>query len=863
MLSQTISHYRILSHLGTSLIGEVYLAEDLQLGRKVAFTVLPEQFTRDSERMQLLAQEARTLSALNHPNIRMIYEVGQEEAQYFVVTEFVEGPTLRKHLAETRMTLEQVLEVAVQCATGLTAAHAAGVLHRDLKPENIMLRPDGYVKILDFGLAKLVEQDSLLVDLNVAPASHTEPLAEPGAEEPAANPDGTTAEFEETALSENDPYRTKPLDLTDAAQLLAAQGQRATGGLWWVPGTSGYLSPEQILGLPVDERSDIFSLGVVLYEMCTGYLPYAADSTTTMLSAILQTPPPSINRFMPEAPEELEWIVTKALAKEPDERYQTVREWLSDLKRLKQRLEFSAEQARLDPRDSQTGRKSGRQRVPDTAPMLPRDSGAELRSVVNNSTGRGTNVLASRSGSTRGASEPIDSLAILPLANASDDPSAEYLSDGITESIINTLSRLSGVRVMARSTVFRYKGRDADPLAVGRELGVRAVMAGRLLQRGERIVIKVELVDANDGALLWAEQYQRQMGDIFALEADIAQQISDHLRVKLSGELRLNLAKRYTENPEAYDLYLKGRFFWNQRDPDAMKKAVEYFVQSIRKDPTFALAYCGMADCYTLLSWGTLPPREFVPKARLSITRALELDEQLPEAHASLGFLTMWYDWDFLKAERELLRAIELNPNLATAHHWYSYALMLLERTEDALAQMRHALTLDPLSLVITTDIGELLYRQRRYQEAIAQCQKARDLDPQFGMAIFWQLLCYLQTERYDDAISILEPMLAESPRPSVPMLLTIAHAKAGNLEQAQQHWQMLQQMTERQYVPPYYLAVALANLGEKDQAFAWLEKGYQERSGWLPWLKQDPLADTLRTDPRFSDLLRRIGLQP
>ena len=850
MLKQTISHYRILNHLGTGLIGEVYLAEDTHLGRKVALILLPDNFTRDVERMQRLSKEARTLSSLNHPNIRMIYEVGHDKSQHFIVTEYVEGPTLRVYLSYTRMKLADVIETSLQVVSGLAAAHAAGVMHRDLKPENIVMRPDGFVKILDFGLAKVVEQDSMMLALNSATEGLSQPLEE--------DLNATTAEIEADEHSQ-DPYQTKPLD--SEADKLAGSSRASLSptdsGLWWMPGTTGYFSPEQLRGEPVDERSDIFSLGVVIYEMCTGRLPFEGNTPTGVLNSILQNMPPPVRRFMPEAPDELEWIINKALAKDRDERYQTAREWLNDLKRLKQQLDFEEEQRRYERPGPGGGRRSDRHGVFATSPVMRRESARE------SGRSKDTGSLVSHSDSSRGLNEPIDSIAILPLINASDDPGDEYLSDGITESIINTLSKISGLRVMALSTVFRYKNFKIDPLEAGRRLNVRAVLVGRLLQRGENIVIKTELVDSTDGALLWAEQYARKPGDIFELETDIAKQISDHLRVKISGEQRQKLAKQYTANPQAYDLYLKGRFFWNQRTPEAMKRGAECFVQAIKKDAGFALAYSGLADCYTVLSWYAVPPREFVPKARISVTKALEIDEQLPEAHVSLGFLTLWYDWDFFKAERQFLRAIELNPNIPTAHHWYAYNLAVTERMDEAMERMEQALRLDPLSLIIITDVGELFYRQRRYDEAISQYNKALEMDPQFKLANYWKLRARIETGKIAETIAELEAAPFEEGRPGGAALLAIAYARAGRHDDARGMLTQLKESSTHSYVPPYYLAMISAVLGDKDQAFAWLEKSYQERSGWVPWLKQDPLADSLRTDARFSDLLRRVGLKP
>jgi eukaryotic-like serine/threonine-protein kinase len=877
LLAQTISHYRLLSSIGTSLIGEVYLAEDIQLGRKVALTLLAEDFTQDSERMLRLAQEARLLSALNHPNIRMIYEVGQDttagQTQHFIAAEFVEGAILHNHLKQTRMTLNEVLDVIAQCVTGLQAAHAAGVLHRDLKPEHIVLRPDGFVKIVDFGFAKLVEQDSLMIELDVGSA----PVSAPAITE--ALPDMVTKELrddESSATATNfDPYRTRPLDLQEAALLVEQPSQsmkdapaRRTSGLWWMPGTTRYLSPEQVRGEPIDERSDIFSLGVVLYEMCTGRLPFEGATTTTLLSAILQTTPPPIRRFMPEAPEELEWIVTKALAKDRDERYQTVREWLNDLRRLKQRLEFEAEHERLTSDDAQAGRVSGKQRVLDTAPLIRQDTGETSGRHAERESGRRSNPSGGArksSGSSRVLTDVIDSVAILPLTNASNDPSAEYLSDGITESVINTLSRLPGLRVMARSTVFRYKGQTADPLTVGRELNVRAVLAGRLLQRGEQIVIKAELVDARDGALLWVEQYQRAAGDVFAIEADIAQQISEHLKVKLSYEQQHGLAQRYTHNAEAYELYLRGRYFWNQRSLDGMRKGVECFIRALRLDPDYALAHAGLANCYLMLSTYLLPPREFVPKARLAVTRALALDDGMAEAHGARGMLAFWYDWDFVRAEADYQRALELNPNYPEAHQWLAYLYAAQDRFDEALAKFRHAQRLDPLSIAITANIGEILYRAGRYEEAIAQCEKALEMDAQYAKAFYWRTLAWLAAGKLTEAQTFLE-MVAQQPgevRLLATVFLAVAHAQAGRREAAAQIMAQLESFSQQQYFPPYYLAVIAASLDNKDAAFAWLEKAYQERSGWMPWLKHEPLLLGLSTDVRFNELLRRVGLQP
>ncbi len=889
LLSQTISNYRILYHIGTSVIGEVYLAEDMKLGRKVALLLLPEPFARDAERLQRLSQEARIISTLNHPNIRMMYEVSSTqlsgETQYFIANEWVEGPTLREHLAYTRMRMEEVLDVATQVVTGLAAAHAAGVLHRDLKPENVMIRPDGYVKILDFGLAKLVEQNTMLVELGDSSSLKVEA---------PANVDADTAEIRLTESGNliegseigSDPYRTTPLDAAQVAKLttaLAAQDRsaaRSTTGLWWMPGTTGYLSPEQIQGEAIDERSDLFSLGVMIYEMCTGRLPFEGQTTTTVLSSILQNAPPPIRRFMPDAPEELEWVVTKLLAKERDERYQTARELLNDLKRLRHRLDVEAEQLRhsgqksgsaeaFSHRSGQSSHSGTKQPSLETRP-ISRDSGRETA-------GRGTEVISTRSssgssrrssGASRAFSDSIDSLAVLPLANIGNDPNAEYLSDGITENIINTLARVPGLKVMARSTVFRFKNKNADPLEVGRELQVRAVFAGRLFQRGEDIVIKAELVDAEDGSLLWAEQYQRKLGkagDIFELEKDISKQISESLRVKVTGDHEEKIAKLQTVNPEAYELYLKGRYCWNQRSPDGLRKGAEFFIQAIRKDPNYALAYTGLAFCYIQLSVYVLPPREFVPKARMAVMKALELDDQLAEAHAAYASLLFWYDWEFDRADREFLLASELNPNYPEAPQWCAYLYVTQDRFEEAFRKLNVAQSLDPLSLPISASFGELLYFTGRFEESLAHCEKTLQMDPTFAKALYYRTMCWIALGKFNEALEFSKYSIETRPESKgiATLILAIVLGRAGQNAAARQVLAGIEQYGQSNYVPPYFLAMIHVAIGETDLAFYWLEKAYQERTGWMPWIKLEPMLEGIKTDVRFSDLMRRIGLNP
>ncbi|MDQ2920851.1 MAG: serine/threonine-protein kinase, partial [Acidobacteriota bacterium] len=558
MAGQFFGPYQINARIGTGGMGEVYLAQDSRLGRKVALKMLPDYFTRDDERVRRFQQEARAASALNHPNIITIYEIGQIDSRHFIATEFIEGETLRQRMARTRMKIGEVLEVATQVAGALTAAHQAGIAHRDIKPGNIMLRPDGVVKVLDFGLAKLTEQ--------------------------------------------------KGDDLEAATLVNTKQGI--------VMGTAHYMSPEQARGQKIDARTDLFSLGAVLYEMVAGGVPFEGETMMDVLASILEKEPPPLTRHLPEAPKELQRIVIKALRKHVDGRYQTSKDMLADLKSLKEEMEFEAKlesSTAPDSIDRVAAASSDRQAMVGPAQKLARQTGkissaeyligeikrhrAVVAAVVAILVIAAAAIVYS---SLAGRGETIDSVAVLPFVNASSDENAEYLSDGITESIIYNLSQLPNLKVMSRSSVFRYKGKETDPQLVGRELSVRAVMTGRVIQRGDGLMISAELVDARDNRLLWGQQYNRKMTDILAVQGEISREISEKLRLRLTGEEQKRLTKGYTENAEAYQLYLKGRYYWNKRTEDGYKKGIEQFLRAIEKDPTYALAYTGLADCYIL-----------------------------------------------------------------------------------------------------------------------------------------------------------------------------------------------------------------------------------------------------------------------
>ncbi len=823
MALEQVSHYRILSKLGSGGMGEVFLAEDLRLGRRVALKLLPERHTQDAERVRRFEQEAYAASSLSHPNIITIYEIGctapEEGGRHFIVTEYIEGETLRDRFHSGRLGLDTALDAAFQIAAALTAAHGAGITHRDIKPENVMLRPDGIVKVLDFGLAKLTE---------AAPAGQPSPQGDDLNPREALDPGVTHAE---TATGRHDEW---------FATADARQQARTTPGM--ILGTLAYMSPEQARGLRVDHRTDIFSLGAVLYEMIAGRPPFQAKTTGDMIVEILDRQPPPLQRFAAQTPDELEWITGKALAKDRDERYQNVKSLLNDLKRLQRRLQYEANVA--------PGERSG------------------SLAASSNSAGDSGGIL-SESGRVRSTerrmTQPFDSLAVLPLANHSQDANAGYLCEGIAESLIVNLARLGALRVMAWSTVARYQNKQDDPLAIGRELGVRAVLAGRLYQFGDNLVIKTELVDTLDGAQLWGEQYQRKLADVFTLEEEIARDICDKLRVRLDSEERVRLVKRYTDNHEAYQAYLRGRHYWKQRNAQALRKAIESFQQAIELDQDYALAYAGLADCYGLVSiYGAAPPRAMMPKSKAAALKALQLDESLAEAHTSLAVSLAWYDWDWQTAELAFKRALELNPNYSIAWHWYgSVLLSATGRHDEALAAELRALELEPFTLIYNLHPGFICYNARRYDEAVEYYKRALELDDQFPLTWFYMSITYVAQAKYDEAIAAAQHALALAGGRGalIQAILGHAYAAAGRRAEAQALLDQFQTYPLNRDVSPFHLALIHCGLHDREQTLHWLEQAFEERYSWMVWLKSDPMFDWLRDEPRFQELLRGMRL--
>jgi eukaryotic-like serine/threonine-protein kinase len=824
-MMEQVSHYRILSKLGSGGMGEVYLAEDLALGRRVALKLLLDRYTKDPERVRRFEQEARAASALNHPNIVTLYEIGstapEEGARHFIVYEFIEGETLRDQLQANRLELNEALEVMTQIAAALMAAHTAGITHRDLKPENLMLRPDGVVKVLDFGLAKL-----------------TEAASRRSAESESQDFDPGVTQAETASWHREDWFATANLNAKP----------RTNPGV--ILGTLSYMSPEQARGLKVDHRTDIFSLGVVFYEMLAGRPPFQAKTTGDMIVEILDRQPPPMQRYAPNVPDELDWIITKALAKDRDERYQNVKGLLNDLKRLRRRLQYEASQAPAE--QLQTSRPSGALRLDSS------DSGGIL----------------SDSGRVRSAerqvgkplpSQPLDSLAVLPFANHSQAADAAYLCEGIAESLISNLARASQLRVMAWSTVARYQNQLDDPLAVGRALSVRAVLAGRLYQFGDNLVIKTELVDTLDGAQLWGEQYQRRLADVFALEEELARDICDKLRLRLDSQTRQLLVKRYTDNHEAYQAYLRGRHYWKQRTAVALRKAIESFQQAIELDQDYALAYAGLADCYGLVSiYGAAPPRSMMPKAKAAALTALQLDHELAEAHTSLAVSLAWYDWDWQTAELAFKRALELNPNYSIAWHWYGSVLLSAQgRHDEALTAELRALELEPFTLIYNLHPGWICYHARRYDEAVSYYRRTLELDDQFILAHFYLGVALVQMGQFDEAIAAIQRALDLSGGRGalIKAVLGHAYAVAGHPDEAQVILQQLETYPLNRDVSPFYLALVHCGLRNREQTLERLEEAFEERFSWMVWLKGEPMFDWLREEPRFQELLTGMQL--
>src|SRR5690349_18927566 len=836
-LPEYIAHYRILRRLGKGGMGEVFLGEDTkQHGRKVALKVLPDDLTTSDSRLRRFKQEARAILALNHPNILTVYEIGEAGGSYYIATEYIDGETLRHCLWRGPLKLDETLGIAIQVAMALEAAHAAGIVHRDIKPENIMLRQDKFVhdrfvKVLDFGLAKLTDRDITSAD----PEAVTIPIAEtnPGA----------------------------------------------------IMGTSGYMSPEQALGETIDERTDVFSLGVVLYEMIAGRPPFQGKTESHTRVSIIDHDHVPLVQHVSNVPRQLERIVSKALAKDRLKRYQTITDLKLDLEQLREEIHTSeipeltrVSTARDTETDflstSRTAIRSQTETVTDrkTVPSSPGVTLVRPRWLSYGLAGLFV-VLAVVGGVLFFTRSPrtINSVAILPFVNDSKDPNAEYLSDGLTESIINSLSQLPNLKVMSRNAAFRFKGPNHDPLEAGRSLNVGAVLTGRLVKLDDSVIIKTELIKVEDGSQLWGAEYKSSLADIFSVQDEVSKKISQSLRLKLSGEDEEKLAKRYTKDADAYQLYLKGRYFWNKRNEEGFRNGIDYFRRAEEKDPTFALAFSGLADSYALLcDIGVVRPVDEMPKAKAAAQKAVDADPELAEAYTSRAFVRLAYDWDWLGAQSDFQQALKLNPKYPTAHQWYASYLMQMGKFSLAKDEIEEAHNLDPLSPIISANTGLYSYYEKNYDDAIAKYQTTLQSDPDFWVARHYLALAYVQKGRYNEAIAELRKLIkapASGPLPDqvveaeseASASLGFAYGMAGKSAEAKAIISQLEALSKKRYVSPLYFAIVYAGMKDNDKAIEYLNQAFEARHPGLVLIRIEPMFDGLRGDERFKALIKRF----
>ncbi|HEY7161291.1 MAG TPA: protein kinase [Acidobacteriota bacterium] len=788
MDEKRISHYTILSKIGSGGMGEVYLAKDEKLDRTVALKILPPEFASDPARMHRFVQEAKAASALDHQNVAHIYEIGESNGTNFIAMQYIEGATLETYVKDRQLQSNEILDIAIQIADALDVAGAKGITHRDIKAANIMITPRGQIKVLDFGLAKVEQKTS-------------------------SQPE---ASMMETATG------------TSPGMIL---------------GTVQYMSPEQALGKPVDHRSDIYSLGVVMYQLATGKLPFSGNTPSETLNRILNSQPEAIARFNYNIDSALEHIIRKCMEKDPDRRYQSARELVIDLKNLK--------------RDSESSPHSEITRVVQTKQrsMVRYVIAIAILAMI---------ALAAIFYFRYAQRSEIRSLAVLPFVNSNQDPSKAWLTDGITETTINSLSQIPDLKVMARSTVDRYKGKTLDPLKAGRDLKVDAVLTGNISQQGNDLVIGAELVKVDDGSLIWGDNYRNKISDLVSMQRTISERISDELHVRLTGAQKKVISKQFTTNPETYELYLKGRFFWNKRDEEDIRKAIDFFQQAINKDPNYALAYVGLADSYVVRS-SPFSREVRLEKGSAAANKALELEPTLAEAYVSLA-ATRELEWDWKVSEKLYRKAIELNPNYPTAHQWLGELLVQDGRIDEGLIESRKALEMDPLATIMNVSMAANLYNARRFDEAIAQCRKSIELDPDSFMPRERLIQCLVAKKQFTEAFVEYEKL--------VKIYGTYEKEKA-DIEATKEEYLSLGEEgfwkkkleidlanLKKGQGSLYNIVKNYSMLRDNDLAFMWLERSVKAHEPQLDQLKVDPTIDPIRSDPRFDDYLRRVNFK-
>lgn len=789
-----LGRYEIVGQIGAGGRGEVYRAKDPRLAREVAIKVLPASCSRDADRLRRFEQEARAASALNHPNITTVYDIGQHEGAPYIVQELLEGETLRTLLAGRRIPPREAVDYALQIAHGLAAAHKQGVVHRDLKPENLVVTRDGRVKILDFGLAKLVQSE------NPTPGQTGMPTA---------------------------PLLTEP-------------------GV--VLGTLGYMSPEQLRGRSADARSDVFAFGAVLYEMLSGKPAFIGGSAADTMTAILKEDPPDLSNVHPDLVPGLQRIVRHCLEKDPERRFQSARD-----------LAFNLDESAVDSRAGPFGLRR---------PALARHRAVRF-AVAGIVLGLLLIALATNTKVRRwilATPKPvhIESVAVLPLRDLSAEAREDYFADGMTEALTANLARIGALKVISGTSAMQYKGTNKPLPQIARELGVDAVLEGTVARVGDRVRITSELINARSDTQLWAKTFERDLRDILVLQGELAREVARQVEAELTVAERSRLTESRRVDGKAYEHYLLGRYLLDQQTEDSLRKALEHFNAALEVDKDYAAPYAGIATYYSILPFhSALSPAEVFPRARAAAQRSLDLDQNLPEAHASLAYIHAYYEWDWAAAEREFRRALELRPSHADVHFSYSRFLAAAGRMDEALAEIRRAEELDPRSLSLKANTALLYYFHGQYDRALTELLEIRVLDSSIPV-VHWGIgLVYEQKGMFPEAIAAIQKATSLSASLNLKSSLGHLYSVSGKPDEARKVLVALQEASKRTYVPSYYAALIHAGLGETEQAFESLERAFQERSTVLAYLQLDPRLAPLRSNPRFADLVQRTGRDP